>query len=310
MPTPQPAQQPKSAASPDTAEKTTPKPAVTNPQPAKTPLWSQMVPPVSPVTGSPVVMREEKDDTGKVITEGTSVIYDQLEDQPGFEAWQEQQTDRLKLKLWENQPTEYKAGLISFGLLNAGLLGTVFALDPTMRSETIDLLQDKNLLLPAKLIPYSEYFPVSSFKYTLPSAESAPYTFETEFSFDAWFDLMRERWNVPQVGLSVGVESEYSESAGFTPFTGGNFKLRFGGGIIDLSAFHNQALPPTPMLLDDPSGGSPVWLMRSLPSQLEENLPLGSGVFLKVDVLRIPQLINPPAKKSSSTIQRKAYEQP
>ena len=251
------------------------------------------------------IQREEKDKTADVLVEGAGVVYENLEKQPGYSAWEEQQTDRLKLKLWDSQPTEYKAGIISFGLLNAGLLGTVFAADPTFRAETINFLQGKNLLLPAKLIPYSEYFPVSSFKYGLPSAEASPYTFETEFSFDAWFELMQKEWHMPKVSFSAGVESAYSQGGGFTPFTGGNFKLRFGGGIIDLSAFHNQALPPTPMLINDPAGGSPTWLMRSLPSQLEENLPLGSGVFLKVDVLRIPDLINPPAKKPAGTIQRR-----
>ena len=252
------------------------------------------------------VQRQEDDRSSEVLSKGASITYEQLEDQPGFEAWQKKQTDALKLKLWDSQPTEYKAGIIGFTLLNVGLFGTLFASDPTTRSGTIDFLQGKNLLLPSKLLPYSEYFPVSSFKYGLPSTQSAPYTFETDFSFDAWFKLMQEKWDIPEVGLSVGVESAHSESAGFSPVTGGNFKLRFGGGIVNLSGFYNQTLPPTPMLLGAPAAGaSPVWLMRSLPGQLEEYLPKGSGVFLTVDIMRVPQLINPPAKESPLTIQRK-----
>jgi len=275
-------------------------------------IAAQIVSPTQPLQAitqtfsTPVpIQREEKDKTADVLVEGAGVVYENLEKQPGYSAWEEQQTDRLKLKLWDSQPTEYKAGIISFGLLNAGLLGTVFAADPTFRAETINFLQGKNLLLPAKLIPYSEYFPVSSFKYGLPSAEASPYTFETEFSFDAWFKLMHDEWSIPQVGLSLGVESAYSGSGGFSPLTGGKFKLKFGGGIIDLSAFYNQTLPPIPMLVGDPAGGPPVWVMRSLPGQLEENLPKGSGVFLTVDIARIPDLINPPEKKSGPAVQRK-----
>ena len=262
--------------------------------------------PLSTSTNSDDIQREENDKTGAVLSEGVTLTYEQMKEQPGFEALQKQQTDKLKLKLWDSQPAEAKAGIIGFGLSSLGLLGTTFALDPRFRSDTIDTLQDTNLLfLPNLLLPYSEYATLSSFKYNLPTAQFAPYTFETEFSLDAWFKLMQDKWNIPQVGLSVGIESAYSESAGFSPITGGNFKLKFGGGIVNLSGFYNQALPPTPMLISDPTAGEPpMWLMRSLPGQLEENLSQGSGVFLTVDVLRLPQLFNPPPKESVPTIQR------
>ena len=48
-----------------------------------------------------------------------------------------------------------------------------------------------------------------------------------------------------------------------------------------------------------------MWLMRSLPGQLEENLPRGSGVFLTVDVIRLPELFNPSFRKPERTVQRK-----
>ncbi|MCP4428763.1 MAG: DUF4157 domain-containing protein [Chloroflexi bacterium] len=260
--------------------------------------------PLSTPTSAGSIQRQE-DKTSAVLSEGATVAYEQLQEQPGFEAWQKQQTDKLKLKLWDSQPAEAKAGIIGFGLLNLGLLGTAFALDPRFRSDTINTLQDTNLLFLPNLLPYSEYATLSSFKYNLPTAQFAPYTFETEFSFDAWFKLMRDKWNIPQVGLSVGIDSAYSESAGFSPVTGGNFKLKFGGGIVNLSGFYNQALPPTPMLISDPTAGEPpMWIMRSLPGQLEENLPQGSGIFLTVDVLRLPQLFNPPSEQPAPIIQR------
>lgn len=258
-----------------------------------------------PASGDIAPIQRDDDKTGAVLSEGASLTYEQMKDQPGFEDWKKRQTDALKLKLWDNQPAALKAGLIGFGLSGAGLLGTVFAVDPRFRAKTIDTLQDINLLLPLSLLPYSEYLPVSSFKYNLPTAQYAPYTFETEFSFDPWFKLMEDKWKTPKISLDVGVASTYSQGQGFSPFSGGSFKLKFGGGIINLSGFYNQPLPPTPMLISDPTRGEPpMWLMRSLPGQLEENLPKGSGIFLTVDILRLPKLFAP-ARDTPPTIQRK-----
>ena len=252
------------------------------------------------------VQRDPKDQASDVLSQGATITYEQLKDQPGFEEWKQKQTAALKLKLWENQPTELKAGVIGFGLSSAGILGTTLALDPRFRRNTIDALQDTNVLLPLSLLPYSEFFPASGFKYKLPTAANAPYTFQTEFNFDAWFKLARDKWAIPKVSLSVGVDSAYQGQSGFSPLTGGNIKLKFGGGIINLTGFYNQPLPPTPMLISDPTRGEPpVWLMRSLPDQLESNLPKGSGVFLTVDVLRLPELFKADVPKRDTAVQRK-----
>ena len=251
------------------------------------------------------VQREEKDDkSGDVLSEGASVAYEQLKLNPGYEAWEKKQTDALKLKLWDSQSTGYKAGIVSFGLVNLGLLGTAFAMDPRFRSDSIDFLQDKNILLPLGLLPYSEYFPVSSFKYKLPAAQFAPYTFSTEFGFDPWLKLMQEKWGGPKIGLSVGVDSAYSNEKGFDPVKGGKIKVKIGGGIINFSGFYNQTLPATPMLISNPGPGQPpVWIMRSLPDQLSENLPKGHGVFLTVDIARLPDLWAPKKKSPTTSLQ-------
>jgi hypothetical protein len=252
------------------------------------------------------VQRQEKSQTSDVVTQGLSLTYETLKDQPGFEEWKEKQTAALKFKLWENQPTDLKVGLISFGLSSAGILGSTLALDPHYRREALDTLQDTNVLLPLGLLPYSEYFPLSGFKYKLPTAADSPYTFQTEFDFDAWFKLAREQWNIPKVSLSVGVDSAYQEQGGFSALTGGHIKLKFGGGIVNLTGFYNEPLPPTPMLISDPTRGEPpVWLMRSLPGQLDSNLPRGSGVFLTVDVLRLPELFKSEVPKRDKAVQRK-----
>jgi hypothetical protein len=251
---------------------------------------------VQPARAPTIIQREEKDKTGDVLSEGAEITYDTISQDPRFEAWKEKQVAALKYKLWESQPTELKAGVITYGLTNLGILASLFAANPKFRANSIDFLQQKNILLPRYLVPYSEYLPLTSFKYKLPSATAAPYTFNTEFEFDPWLKLMREKWGGPKIGLTLGADSEYSEAGGFN-LTGGKIKLKFGGGIINVSGFYNQPLPPSPVLISDPSRGeAPVWAMRSLPDQLTENLPKGTGVFVTVDVFRLPELWNPKKK--------------
>jgi hypothetical protein len=228
-------------------------------------------------------------DPSKTFTDGASVVKDELGKKPGFDKWKDQQTDALKKALWDTQSTEFKAGIIGYGLGSLGILGTVLASDPRLRTDTIKLLDDKNIALPLSLIPHHEYFPLSSFKYKLPQTTGAPTTFNTEFEFKPYLDMMHEKWSfIPKTDLTLGLSSGYSAQSGFG-LTGGSIKLKFGGGIINLDAFVNQTLPATPMLVSGP-GESPTWVMRTLPGQFDDQLPKGSGVFLTVDVLRLPEL--------------------
>jgi hypothetical protein len=228
-------------------------------------------------------------DPSKTLTEGASVVKDELGNKPGFDKWKDEQTDALKKAVWDTQSTEFKAGIIGFSLSSLGVLGSVFASDPGFRADTIKLLDDKNIALPLSLIPHHEYFPLSSFKYKLPQTTGAPVTFNTEFEFKPYLDMMHEKWSfIPKTDLTLGLSSGYSAQSGFG-LTGGAIKLKFGGGIINLNAFVNQTLPATPMLVSGP-GESPTWLMRTLPGQFDDQLPKGSGVFLTVEVSRLPEL--------------------
>jgi len=247
---------------------------------------------------------QRDDSPAKTLTGGLSVVKEQLDAKPGYTEWQDKQTDALKKELWDKQPDELKAGIIGFGLSSAGILGSVIAADPAFRADTRNLLDSKNLALPLSLIPHHDYFPLSSFKYKLPSAAKAPTTFDTEFEFKPYLDLIKQKWNfLPKTDLTVGVSTAHPAGGGLN-FTGGFIKLKFGGGIINLQGFLNQTLPATPMLVSgtDP-GESPMWLMRSLPGQADDQLPKGSGVFLTVDVMRVPQLWQKEQKKPD--VQRK-----
>ncbi len=248
---------------------------------------------------------QRQDDPTKTLTEGAGVVKDQLDDKPGFGDWKDKQTDALKKKVWDDQPTELKAGIIGFGLSSLGILGTVFGTNPGFRADTIKLLNDKNIAMPLSLIPYHEYFPLTSFKYKLASDKGAATEFSTEFEFKPYLDLMHQKWSfIPRTDITLGVDTAYSKSGGFG-FTGGSIKVKFGGGIINLQGFLNQTLPATPMLVSGNNPGeSPMWIMRSMPGQFDDQLPKGSGVFLTVDVLRLPELWKGDAK--TTDVQRKS----
>jgi hypothetical protein len=251
---------------------------------------------------SPALIQRD-DNTGKTLTEGASVVKDQLSDKPGFDDWQEKQTDALKKELWDKQPTELKAGIIGFGLSSAGILGSAIAFNPAFRADTLKLLDDKNIALPLSLIPHHDYFPLSSFKYKLPSAAKSPVTFDAEFEFKPYLELIQHNWSfLPKTDITLGVSA--ADQSGKFSITGGFIKLKLGGGIINLQGFINQTLPPTPMLVSGTEPGeSPMWIMRTMPGQFDEQLPKGNGVFLTVDVMRIPDLFKGGEQKP--TIQRK-----
>lgn len=247
---------------------------------------------------------QRQDDTTKTLTEGAGVVKEQLDDKPGFEEWKDKQTDALKKKVWDDQPLELKAGIIGYSLSSLGILGTVFGTNPGFRADTSKLLNEKNIAMPLSLIPYHEYFPLSSFKYKLPSAQGAATEFSTEFEFKPYLDLMHQKWSfIPKTDITLGVDTAYSKSGGFG-FSGGSIKIKFGGGIINLQGFLNQTLPATPMLVSGNNPGeSPMWIMRTLPGQFEDQLPKGSGIYLSIDVLRLPQLWKGDDKKTD--VQRK-----
>src|ERR1039458_2887299 len=62
---------------------------------------------------SPAVQCQPQDQTSKVLTEGLSLTYDQLKDQPGFDEWKEKETKALKYRLWENRSEEHTSELQS-----------------------------------------------------------------------------------------------------------------------------------------------------------------------------------------------------
>lgn len=238
-----------------------------------------------------LVQKDDSSTPGKTLSGGLSVVKDKLGDKPGVEEFEDKETEALKKKLWDDQPTELKAAIIGSALSSLGILGAAFAGNANFRENTINTLNDTNILMPTALLPYHDYYGISSLKYKLPAAKNAPLTFDAEFEYKPLMDFLHKNVSYfPKTDLTLGVSSAYSAQKGFN-VTGGSIKLKLGGGIVNLEGYIHQPLPPAPMLVSgtDP-GESPMWMMRSLPSQADDKLATGSGVFVTIDVLRLPEL--------------------
>ncbi|MCB9274925.1 MAG: hypothetical protein H6564_12855 [Lewinellaceae bacterium] len=214
--------------------------------------------------------KKKAEEDNKALLEGVSTVASNLTSQnPAFTKWMEPRLELLKKYAWSSQPLSYKVSMISFGLGNLAILGGVFAADPQFRSQAMGFLQDKNLMAPLGLIPHSEYFPLSSFKYKLPSEDNAAYRFDTQFALTPWYNLLRSRFSyLPQASLSFGLQSAYDPSASSFGVTGGKFSLGLFGGGLSLSGGTFSELPAYPQLIPGSLPGEPpAWLMKQVPGE-------------------------------------------
>ncbi|MFK7969499.1 MAG: DUF4157 domain-containing protein [Bacteroidia bacterium] len=200
------------------------------------------------------------------LTAGAGVVWSQLNaNNPRFSLFMGQQKDIWKRRLWTSQPTEYKVAMVSWGLINLGMVGGAFAADRRFRSDMINLLQDTNLLGPLGIIPYAEYFPLNSFQYTLPGDDGL-YRFQFGFSLTPYLDLLTQA--VPEIPDST-LTGSLSTSAGPDGMrvTGGNLSFGTLGGALTLQGGTSRGLPMLPTLFDN---GDPFALpsrhMQSIPS--------------------------------------------
>lgn len=227
-------------------------------------------------TQGPALQKDEEgqkkkaEEDNKALSEGVSTVAKNLmSHNPAFTKWMEPRLELLKKYAWSSQPLSYKVGVISFGLGNLAILGTAFAADPKFRGQATNFLQDKNLAAPLGLIPHSKYFPLSSFKYKLPSEENSSYRFDTQFALTPWYDLLRGRFSfLPKASLQFGLQSAYNPSQGSFGVSGGKFSLGLFGGGLTLSGGTFSELPAYPQLIPGATPGEgPSWLMKSVPGE-------------------------------------------
>ena len=91
---------------------------------------------ITGITNSSVQKDENgpRDEPQDPLTDGIATLGENLmENNPLFPPF----LDRIKLKLWDQQPAELRYGIIGFGIADAVMAGTAFALDPTFRGSSI-----------------------------------------------------------------------------------------------------------------------------------------------------------------------------
>lgn len=238
-------------------------------------------------TTTPLIQRQEAtaspaEEKKEPLLEGLKTTGEQLLKLPAFKAWYEPRVEQLKVRLWEEQPSDTKAALITFGGLNLALAGLVFALNPEMR----EMLSGANIGAPLGWIPYS---PIEGFKYTLHKPGTSAYGFSADFTLNPYLKALREKHpNMPLTGLTFGLESSYNPAGSGLSVSGGKFGMEFFGGGLTLAGKSFTELSPYPMFLP---GSSPVeppsTLMQSVPGF--PPLPTGQGfqVMLSADLLKL-----------------------
>lgn len=225
---------------------------------------------------------EEKDP----IVEGLKTTGEQLLKYPKFKAWYEPKLDLLKQRLWEQQPSETKAVMVTYGGINLALAGLIFALNPEVR----ELLSDVNIGKPLGWIPYS---PLEGFKYKLPEAGKSAYGFSADFTLSPYLELLRKHHpQIPLTGATFGLETNYTQEQGIS-VTGGKFGLEFLGGGLKAEGKTFSELSPYPMMaLGAGPFDSPSMLMQSVPGLPPLQTP-GFQMTVSADLYKLfPGLTN------------------
>ncbi|MEK6749784.1 MAG: hypothetical protein AABY83_11335 [Pseudomonadota bacterium] len=214
--------------------------------------------------------------------EGLKITGERLLQLPAFRSWYEPRLDRLRLRLWDEQPSDAKAALITFVGVNVALAGLVFALNPEIR----EMLSGTNIGAPLGWIPYS---PVSRFRYTLPAEGSTTYGFGADFTLNPYLTAIRERHpGMPLSSATLSLESGYNPESGGFSVTGGRVGLGFLGGGLNVEGRTFTSLSPYPQMVPSPTPGEPpMTLMQSVPG--EPPLQTGSGFQISVsaDLLQL-----------------------
>jgi len=259
-----------------------------------------MLPTIAKPAAFAPVQRDEdgpREEEQEPLTGGLSVLGSNLmENNPQFTGL----LNRLKLRLWDNQPSELKAGIIGFGITDALILGTVFALDPTFRSRAINALDGVNLMTPLHLIPNAEFFTPSSLTYHLPAPGHPSYEFNGEFDLAPYFKFLHEQHpSFPIISPRFGLNLNYNPANQTLQVVGGTFGLDLFNRAIKIEGGVNQFFNPAPSVFmpNDPFA-MPVTSMLTLPSQ-----PIRDTRFsITIDV---PRLINVIRGVPETAIRRK-----
>ena len=247
-----------------------------------------LISPVAKTTIAPSPIQKDEDgprqEEQDPLTDGLGILGENLmENNPLFPPF----LDRLKYRLWDSQPGELKGSIIGFGIADALILGTVFAMDPRFRGQAINALDGVNLMTPIRLIPNSEFFTPSSFTYQLPQPGHPSYEFTGQFDLTPYFDFLHQHNNAfPQISPRFGLNLDYNPATQSLRIVGGTFNLDLFNRAVTLQGGVNQFFNPNPSLFlpNDPFS-QPVTSMLTLPAEQIRD----TRFSITIDV---PRLIN------------------
>lgn len=223
----------------------------------------------------------EKKEAGEAVAEGLKTVAAQAADNNPQVKKVIIEPVKEKLKgEWNRLGTGEKAATIGLGAATLGMAGGAMLSDPGGRKQ----LEGVNLAAPFTLIPY---MPLSSFKYTLPSGESADkrlFKFETGFKADDLINLRTESRGLPKMSLGVNMQWGYDPTTERLTLLGGDASLGLVPGLSLSAGAYKDVLRP-PQTLMGPEGQM-TQVKQSIPEFAKPQPIPDVRIMLNVDLLK------------------------
>ncbi len=223
----------------------------------------------------------EKKDAGEVVVEGLKTVAEQAADNnPKVKkVILDPIKDRLKGG-WNRLGTGEKAATIGVGAASLGIAGGALLSDPSGQKK----LEGVNLAAPLTLIPY---MPLSSFKYTLPSGDSADqrlFKFETGFTADDLINLRTAARGLPKMSLAVNMQWGYDTATDRLTLLGGDASLGIVPGLTLSGGAYKDVLR-TPQTFLGPEGQT-TQIKKSVPEFGKPAAIPDVRIMLSVDLMK------------------------
>lgn len=223
----------------------------------------------------------EKKEAGEVVAEGLKTVAEQAAD--NNPQVKKVIIEPIKEKLkgeWSRLGTGEKAATIGLGAATLGMAGGAMLSDPGGRKQ----LEGVNLAAPFTLIPY---MPLSSFKYTLPSGDSADkrlFKFETGFKADDLINLRTESRGLPKMSLGVNMQWGYDPTTERLTLLGGDASLGLVPGLsLSAGAYKDVLRPPQTFMGPE---GQMTQVKQSIPEFAKPQPIPDVRIMLNVDLLK------------------------
>ena len=224
---------------------------------------------------------EEKKEPGEIVAEGLKVVAEQAsENNP---ALKKHFIEPLKLELkgrFGQLSAPEKAATVGLGAATLGIGAGSLLSDPKGRKQ----LEGVNLVAPLTLIPF---MPLTGFKYTLPSGESADlrkYKFDLSFDVSDLINLRTRRRGLPEMKVKANLQWGFDPLTQTTTVIGADASIGLVPGFsIDAGVYKDRLKAPN--LLTGP-GGMSGRSMLTLPGGPAEPATPEFRIMFNVDLMK------------------------